>query len=278
MGKKKGKYAGKRKIIGAELLVVLLLIPAVLLFAALKGSLLGRIFLSAVLLYFSYFWKKDNPILAKALLIITACLPWITVLGMSRRYLMLAETVLLYTSIGALLYWNIRYRCSQLSVFILAFFFLLSTMELCRRYIYAEPVEGMQHWLVYLICAIVAAGLVGFLAFYDIIYLKDDRTSEKVGLCILAAFLGFVLSWSTANNLNYMLDQSEPTAYELVILQKDTDSAPRGGISYYLVLDHFGEDLQMKVSSDQYHASDVGDTLPVMLYEGAFDKPYFIIE
>ena len=38
------------------------------------------------------------------------------------------------------------------------------------------------------------------------------------------------------------------------------------------------EQLKMEVPSETYAAHEVGDTLPVMLYDGAFDKPYFIIE
>ena len=78
--------------------------------------------------------------------------------------------------------------------------------------------------------------------------------------------------------LNYMLDQSEPTVYEMVIEEKDIDRGYKSRTDYYIFFDHGGKELKMEVSSETYAAHEVGDTLPVMLYDGAFDKPYFIIE
>ena len=75
-----------------------------------------------------------------------------------------------------------------------------------------------------------------------------------------------------------MLDKSEPTVYEMVIEEKDIDRGYKSRTDYYVVLNHRGEELKMEVSNETFGAHEVGDKLPVMLYDGAFDKPYFIIE
>ncbi len=275
--KKKGKYAGKVKVMESGWPSWLLLLPIVILLAVLKGSLLGRILLSAALLYFSYFWKKDNPVLAKVILIVTACMPWFTALGMTQRQLLLAETLLMYISIGALLYWNIKYQCSSWPVMAVAGFFLLSLLEISGRYTYVEDGMDMQHWPVYVVCAIAVTVIIGILVFNGVIHLDDDRTSEKVGLCIMAALMGFVLPLVTVNNLNYMLDKSEPTVCELVIDEKNVETS-RHRTDYYLILNNNGQKLKMEVSSSAYYQYETGDKLPVSFYEGAFEKPYYIVE
>ena len=276
--KKKGKYAGKTKLFGPELLKVLLMVPIGILFLSLKGSILGKILLSAALLYFSYFWKKENPLLANVILIIAACMPWFTFMGMSQRQILLSEMVLMYVSIGALLYFNIKYHCSSWQVLSLSAFFMVSMIHTSDRYTYIVDGEDMQNWPVYLAAAIVVAVVFIVLAAKNIIYIKDDRASESIGLCLFAALLGYVLSSVTINNLNYMLDQSEPAVYEMVIEEKNIDRGYKSRTDYYIFFDHGGKELKMEVSSETYAAHEVGDTVPVMLYDGAFDKPYFIIE
>lgn len=275
--KKKGKYAGKTKLVGPRWYIWLLLIPIVILLAALKGTLLGRILLSATLIYFSYFWKKDNPVGAKVILIISACLPWFAVLGISHRHLLLAETLLLYVSIGALLYWNIKYRCMSHSVQLVAAGFFLLILEAFGRYTYAEDGMDMMHWPVYVTFAVAAAVVVGVLAVNGVIHLEYDRTSEKVGVCIMAALMGFLLPLTTVNNLNYMLDKTEPTVCELLINEKDIETS-RYSTDYYLILDRNGQELKMEVSGPEYYQYEIGDMLPVSLYEGAFNKTYYIVE
>ena len=276
--KKKGKYAGKTKVFGSELLKLLLMVPIGILFIALKGSIFGRIVLSTAFLYFSYFWKKENPLLAKVILIIAACMPWFTFMGMSQRQILLSEMVLMYVSIGALLYFNIKYHCSSWQVLSLAVFFMVSMVQTSGRYTYVVAGADMQNWPVYLASAIVVAVVFIVLAAKSIIYIKDDRASESIGLCLFAALLGYVLSSVTINNLNYMLDQSEPTVYEMVIEEKDIDRGPKRKTDYYLVFNYSGEELKIEVSNETFGAYEIGDQLPVMLYDGAFDKPYFIIE
>ena len=274
--KKKGKYAGKTKVFGSELLKVLLMVPIGILFLALKGSILGRIFLSVAFLYFSYFWKKDNPLLAKVILLIAACMPWFTFMGMSQRQILLfGESTTVHTTT---LYFNIKYHCSSWQVLSLSAFFMVSMIHTSDRYTYIVDGADMQNWPVYLASAIVVAVVFIVLAAKNIIYIKDDRASESIGLCLFAALLGYVLSSVTINNLNYMLDQSEPAVYEMVIEEKNIDRGYKSRTDYYIFFDHSGKELKMEVSSETYAAHEVGDTLPVMLYDGAFDKPYFIIE
>lgn len=276
--KKKGRYSGKIKLVDSQSLRPLLMIPIGILFVVTKSHILGKILLSAVLLYFSYFWKKENPLLAKAILIITACMPWLTVMGVAQRQLVLAEIVLFYGSVVALLYWNIKCRCSSVPVLAVAGFLLILLFDVSGLYIYVEDGTDMRYWPVYLACAVVIALVFAFLTYYDIFYLKDDRISEKVAVCLLAAALGFALPWTTVNNLNYALDKSEPAVYGLVINEKDIYTSSKGATSYYLIVDCNGEELKMEVSRSKYNQYEAGERLPVALYEGAFNKPYYIVE
>ena len=276
--KKKGKYAGKIKLVDSHLLRPLLMIPIGILFIVTKNHILGKILLSAILLYFSYFRKKENPLLAKAILIITACMPWLTVMGVAQRQLLLAEMVLMYISLGALLYFNIRYRCSSWEVLSVAAFFMLSMLNASGRYTYVVDGTDMVYWPVYLVCAIAVTVVFVALAVKGILYIKDNRASESIALCILVAIFGFALPLLTVNNLNYVLDKSEPTVYEMVIEETVINRRVKGRTDYYLVFNNSGEKLKMEVSRSKYNQYEAGERLPVALYEGAFNKPYYIVE
>ena len=281
MGKKKGKDAGKRKT-DSSWLWWLLAIPAyiVLMLLMEHPSLqpVWKLIFSGTALYFSYFWKKDNPIAAKVILIITACIPWLITLGVPQRYLTLIETLLVFASIAALLYWNIKAHCSHAPVLAVALYTMMSTLKSFQRYTYVDITAELQYWPVYLTCGVATAVGMGYLLSRGYYHLKDDRTSEKVAACIIAAFLGFMLPWVTVNNLNYMLDTSEPTVYELTIGEKNVDNSSKGPSSYYLIVGRNGQQLEMEVTPSEYRRYEVGDKLPVSLYEGALGDAYYIVE
>lgn len=281
MGKKKGKYEGKRKP-DKRWLWWLLVIPvyvAVTLLAEHPSlQIIWKIILSGAALFFSYFWKKDQPIMAKVILLSVACMPWLTTLGVTQRHLLLVETVLMYVAIVTLLYWNIKEHCSHETVLMAAIFLMVSVVITFSRYTYVDDSVQMRHWPVYLACGILAAVVLGVLLAKGFISLEDDRASENIAACIIAGLLGFVIPLTTVNNINYMLDTSEPTVYELTIGEKETESSSKGGRRYYLIVGRNGQQLEMRVSQSEYYQYEVGDKLPVALYEGALGDAYYIVE
>jgi len=281
MGRKKGKYAGKRKI-DSSWLWWLLAIPAYVVLLLLVEfpavQFIWKILLSGAALYFSYFWKKDNPLIAKVILTVAACTLWLTTLGLSPRHLLLIETLLLFVSMATLLYWNIKLYCSHEPVLVVVLYLLISVLQVFRQFTYADPAAEMLYWPVYLVCGIATAAGIVFLISKGYYHLKDNRTSEIIATCVIAGFLGFLLPWVTVNNANYMLDTSDPTVYELTIGEKKVNNSSKGPSDYYLIVGRNGQILEFEVAPSKYHQYEVGDKLPVSLYEGALGNAYYVIE
>ena len=288
--KKKGKYAGKRKRDNSWLWW-LLLIPAWVLFLFLEESpalqpmrdsgayrFFWKALISGWILYIAFFSKKKQPLAVKLVLTAAACTYCLTTLGLSERFLLLTELLIVYISIGVLLYLNIKKRKSSTPLLLVAAFFSVVILEAFGRYTYIDPSAEMRSWPVYLACGIVAAAVIGYLTFHGILRLEDDRTFEKVALCLVAAFIGFLLPWQTRHHVNYIFDHSEPSVYELTVGEKDLQTSSKSGTDYYLIVGRNGQELKMEVSQSEYYQFEVGDKLPVALYEGTLGDAYYIVE
>lgn len=291
MGKKKGKYQGKKKDLDRSWLLWLLAIPLWIGFLFLEGSpkfqslrdtlwyiLVWKLLISGVILFFTYFAKQKQTLTAKIILSACACVPWMTMLGCSERFLLIIVTLLAYVLLGYLLYFNVKKRKgNNLVMYIFAYFALIMLEEL-GTYTYIDQSKEMQYWYWYLTVGIAVGVSFGALAFKEILYLKDGRVSEKVCVGLLAAFMGFVLPWVTVENANYMLDTSEPTVYELTIGEKNLETHPKSGADYCLIVGLDGKEIQLEVSQSEYYQYEVGDKIPISLYEGFLGKPYYIYE
>lgn len=291
MGKKEGKYQGKKKSSHNHWLMWLLAVPLWIGFLFLEGSpklqslrdsvwyIIGwKLLISGVILFFTFFGKTKQTVAAKIILSACACVPWLVLLGCSDRLFLVVLTMLAYLLLGYALYFNIKKRKSNSLIFFMTAFFTLAMLEKLGTYTYIDESNEMQYWYWYLAVGIVAGVVFGVLAFKEIIYLKDRRVSEKVCVGLLAAFVGFVFPWVTVENANYMFDASEPVIYELTVGEKDLETHSKSGTDYYLIVGLDGKKIELEVSQSEYYQYEIGDKIPISLYEGFFGKPYYIYE
>ena len=242
---------------------------------SLAYRLMTKLILSGVILYFTFCWREKQTLPAKVILCISALLPFQTLLIQSDRFLLI--TILLIPLVGTayLLYQHITTkRHSQVLFYVTMTLYLFGIMS-SRDYTFVNNADGFHFWRVSLLAAVLLGAGGIYLVANGILTLKDNRISEKVCLCLLTFFMGFVLTWATAMNLNYALDTSEPKVYSLEIIEKDISSS-RSGTDYYLYVELHGEKRRLTVSQSDYHSCDIGDDHYVYLYSGAFNDPYYI--
>lgn len=283
----KGKYQGKWKastktkagLILLPIVLVVLLLRQMALQPDVKGFAIAfKALCSAVALYFSYFWKKDNPIPAKLLLIAIACLPWLTMLGLSVRQVSLIETVLFYVSACWLLFWLIKMQISHWPVLCSAFFLLINMWQTNSSYTYTDDNASLRFWYIYLVIGFVVAVGTAVLLAKGILRLKKDTAGENIAVFILALILGFTMSWTTANNINYIFDTSEAVVYSLPLEEKNINSGRRRKTEYELTVSLEGEKITVEVSRSAYYQYAIGDLLPLSYYEGFLGDSYYILE
>ena len=164
----------------------------------------------------------------------------------SERLVLLNATVLTFVGIGYLLYLNVMLDKNNKPLCWATVFQSLVLLLQMRYYTYLDG--KMHYWIFGLVLALLA-GIVSFAV--------------------------FVLSWSTANNMNCFLDFSEPEEYCMSIVHKQTRSS-RAGTYYEVVLEHNEKEITMEVSQSTYYQYEIGDNFPVELYQGFFKDPYFI--
>jgi hypothetical protein len=74
-----------------------------------------------------------------------------------------------------------------------------------------------------------------------------------------------------------MLDVSEPEHFEAYILDKEIDSSGKS-TEYEMTVEIGGQQIQLDVSQSVYFRYEIGQNLPVDLYQGFFNDPYYINE
>lgn len=235
----------------------------------------GKLLLSGVVLYFAWVFPGHPPKQGQIIMILMAAVFWQRLILPSQRLLLLHITVLVFWAVGYLLYLMIwKKKNSDILMFATGFFALM-LLDFMGDYVYVDGRD--HHWQLSLILALLAGGAACYLIFNGFIRLKDDRMSEKVCWCIMAAFASFILIWATANNLNYMLDLSEPERFEANILDKEIDSSGKN-TEYEMTVLIGDQQIQMDVSQSVYFHYEIGEMLPVDLYQGFFNDPYYINE
>ena len=236
---------------------------------------LGKLAISGVILYFAWISPGHPPKQGRIIMTLMAAVPWQEMILPSRRFLLLHITVLVFWAAGYLLYLMIRQKKNSDVLMFAAAFFAIMLLDFMDDYVYVDGRD--HHWQISLVLALLIGGAACYLMFNGFIRLKDDRMSEKVCWCIMAAFISFFLIWATANNLNYMLDASEPEHFEAYVLDKEIDSSGKS-TKYEMTVLIGGEQIQMDVMQSVYFHYEIGETLPVDLYQGFFNHPYYINE
>lgn len=293
MAKKSGKYSNKKRSEpGINLWWWLLAIPAWLGFMILEGrpqlqyirdslayTVAVKTVISGVLIFLTFFRKKKQPKGAKILMIAYAVMPWLSMVILSDRLWLAILLLLMVVSIGYQIYLNLKHhKNSMLLMGTTTMLSVLPVMEMTESYVFSGSSWEFPFWPVSVAVMVLTTAAVTYLVVKGYWYLKDDRTSEKVCVCIIAAFFSFMLSEFCLWHINYILDTSEPVSYELTIVEKDLQTHSKGGTDYILVVSHKGQKMEMEVSQSEYYHYEVGDKLPVTFYEGFFGQPYYIAE
>lgn len=239
-------------------------------------KIIGKIIITGLLLYFAWVAKSRPPRLGQIIMTLMASILWQGFLIPSERLVILNATVLTFVGFGYLLYLNVMLDKNNkplcwATVFL--FFVLLLQM---RYYTY---LDGKTHYWVF---SLVMALLAGIVACYFIHrglrwLLDEDTVLERICVCFVVSFAVFMISWSTANNINYFLDFSEPEEYCMTIADKDIDSS-RSGTYYEFTLVYEGKEIELDVSQSEYYQYEIGDSFSVDLYQGFFGDAYYIAE
>lgn len=206
--------------------------------------------IAAVLLLWMYLLPDHIEVLAKVFLIAAGCV--LAVIAQCRR-----------VGFG-------REYAIMISFFALAVLQLTSGIEF-------QSGAQFPYWLPALIAAALCSGLIAVLMGKDLLHLEDERTSECVCLVILAAAAAFVIVQYSAVGLNYALDTSAPETYTVQITDKDTSST-RGSTTYYLTADSPDGELEFTVPGHTYRTVEEGDSVSLLLYDGAFGDPYYLLQ
>lgn len=228
---------------------------------------------TGVLLYFAWVAKSRPPRPGQIIMTLMAVIFWQSLIIPSRRMLLLSNMLLVFVGIGYLLY--LWFRKDQINKPLLGATVVLGLMLMRFNMDYTFW-DGKEHyWLISLVLALLVGAAGCYLMIKGLIVLKDDRISEKICWCFLVTFVAFVLFWTTANNLNYLLDFSQPQQCFMTIAEKDIDSS-RSGTYYEFALVYEGKEIELDVSQSEYYQYEIGDNFPVDLYQGFFGDAYYI--
>ena len=237
--------------------------------------------ITGVLLYLTYFRKsKKQPKGACVLLTGYALTPWLALVIPSDRVVLALHLAWMFASIGYQVYLNLKHReNTMLLLCTTAILSVLLVMSFSQAYVFPDTAAwDLPFWPVSVAVMALATAAAVYLVVKGYWYLKDDRTSEKVCLCILVAFVAFMITEFSLWHVNYIFDTSEPVTYELTVEEKDIYTHTKGGTDYILIGTLNGQRLEMDVSQSEYYHYELGDKLPVSYYEGFLGQPYYITE
>ena len=237
-------------------------------------KIIVKMILTGLLLYFAWVAKSRPPRLGQIIMTLIAFVLWQSFLIPAERLVLLNATVLTFVGIAYLLYLNVILDNNNKPLCWATAFLSLILLLQMRYYTYLDG--KTQYWIFSLVLALLAGIVACYLIHRGLRWLLDEDTIlERISVCFIVAVAVFILSWSTANNMNYFLDFSQPEEYSMTIVDKETSSS-RAGTYYEVVLVHNEKEITLHVSQSTYYQYEIGDSFTVELYQGFFKDPYFI--
>ena len=132
--------------------------------------------------------------------------------------------------------------------------------------------EFLPFWGISLIIGIA----LGILSAIKVV--KTNNAFMRIfGGIILSLLLTFVASMYIAH-LNYLLDFSNPTLINGVIVDKEIDEHRKSPDEYVFEVEVNGEAIEVKVTRKEYEEYNEGDAYTFYRCNGAFDKPFYMSE
>lgn len=101
---------------------------------------------------------------------------------------------------------------------------------------------------------------------------------EKTALLLTLLFILVLYSAAAILQINYLAERDAPPQQTAIVLDQSCEQSGKT-TKYYLTLKtEAGKRVQIRVDSDQYRDTNVGDTLAISLHDGALWIPFLLIE
>lgn len=101
---------------------------------------------------------------------------------------------------------------------------------------------------------------------------------EKTALLLTLLFILVLYSAAAILQINYLAERDAPLQQTAIVLDQSCEQSGKT-TKYYLTLKtEAGKRVQIRVDSDQYRDTNVGDTLAISLHDGALWIPFLLIE
>lgn len=231
-----------------------------------------KLAITAAVIFFTFRNKKELSKTGKILSLFFSAVPWITVITLSNRIYLIYITVLFFAIFGYVVmkYLKELKVCKMLNfeATLLAIFMLTDS----RAYSFIDKPRGLHFWVIPLIIGIIAGIISFFLVKADLL---DYTKSNLVLMPIVVCFMFFAITWTTAMNMNYALDFSEPAEHTAVIVDKDSDTSGKS-INFSFILELDGKTIELDVSHSDYENYEIGNEVIIKLYRGAFNDAFYI--
>lgn len=231
-----------------------------------------KLAITAAVIFFTFRNKKELSKTGKILSLFFSAVPWITVITLSNRIYLIYITVLFFAIFGYVVmkYLKELKVCKMLNfeATLLAIFMLTDS----RAYSFIDKPRGLHFWVIPLIIGIIAGIISFFLVKADLL---DYTKSNLVLMPIVVCFMLFAITWTTAMNMNYALDFSEPAEHTAVIVEKDSDTSGKS-INFSFILELDGKTIELDVSHSDYENYEIGNEVIIKLYRGAFNDAFYI--
>lgn len=231
-----------------------------------------KLAITAAVIFFTFRNKKELSKTGKILSLFFSAVPWITVITLSNRIYLIYITVLFFAIFGYVVmkYLKELKVCKMLNfeATLLAIFMLTDS----RAYSFIDKPRGLHFWVIPLIIGIIAGIISFFLVKADLL---DYTKSNLVLMPIVVCFMFFANTWTTAMNMNYALDFSEPAEHTAVIVDKDSDTSGKS-INFSFILELDGKTIELDVSHSDYENYEIGNEVIIKLYRGAFNDAFYV--
>lgn len=240
---------------------------------SLAFAITGRIIISGIIVYFTWFHSSKPNLLGSIISTTVAVLFWLPLLPISNQVLMIIRIAI---TLAVFVYMAIMFFVMKkwFGVIIAEALLLVLLLALdMLDYEYLNNPNSFHFWLIPLILSVIMTILSIILILLDKI---DMRRSDLIALPFIVFIAIFFISMSVICNLNYALDTNEPIEKSAIILDVDIDAGARQATTYefYLLIDE--KKIKLNVSQSEFYKYEIGDSYPVKIYKGAFNEPFYI--
>ncbi|MBE6142685.1 MAG: hypothetical protein E7177_01695 [Erysipelotrichaceae bacterium] len=112
---------------------------------------------------------------------------------------------------------------------------------------------------------------------YSLVHYSVHNNKEKlITIPLFGAFVTFLFSWLTISSMNIYLDFSLPRYEQFIIIDKEIDTGAKKITNYEFEVKKDDVTFTIGVSEEVYYTYDIGETIVLSIYDGAFNEPYYM--